>query len=141
MARANAPGSGRWPRRLLVGGSLVAALAVGADRLGDNGNAPSTSGAGPTPTRTAIVPATATSAPKARTQPPRATATARRVAAPTRTPEEARTAACDPSYPTVCIPPPPPDLDCKDVPYRRFPVAGLDPHGFDRDGDGVGCEA
>lgn len=24
---------------------------------------------------------------------------------------------CDPAYPTVCIPSPPPDLDCKDVPY------------------------
>src|SRR5437879_6592008 len=27
---------------------------------------------------------------------------------------------CDPAYPTVCIPPPPPDLDCKDIPFRRF---------------------
>jgi micrococcal nuclease len=26
--------------------------------------------------------------------------------------------SCDPSYPTVCIPSPPPDLDCGDVPYR-----------------------
>jgi len=47
---------------------------------------------------------------------------------------------CDPSYPTVCIPPPPPDLDCRDIPYRRFKVLPPDPHGFDRDGDGVGCE-
>jgi micrococcal nuclease len=47
---------------------------------------------------------------------------------------------CDPSYPTVCIPPPPPDLDCADVPYSRFAVRGNDPHGFDGDGDGVGCE-
>jgi len=48
---------------------------------------------------------------------------------------------CDPSYPTVCIPPPPPDLDCKDVPYRRFRVLPPDPHGFDGDYDGVGCES
>jgi len=48
---------------------------------------------------------------------------------------------CDPSYPTVCIPPPPPDLDCGDISYRRFTVVGSDPHGFDRDGDGVGCES
>lgn len=48
---------------------------------------------------------------------------------------------CDPSYPGVCIPPPPPDLDCKDVPYRRFQVVGSDPHGFDGDGDGIGCES
>lgn len=51
-------------------------------------------------------------------------------------------AACDPSYADVCIAPPPPDLDCGDVPYRSFRVEGSDhPHGFDRDGDGVGCDA
>ena len=47
---------------------------------------------------------------------------------------------CDPSYPTVCIPPPPPDLDCADVPYSNFAVRGVDPHGFDGEGDGLGCE-
>jgi micrococcal nuclease len=47
---------------------------------------------------------------------------------------------CDPSYPTVCIPPPPPDLDCADVPFRSFAVRGADPHRFDGEGDGVGCE-
>jgi micrococcal nuclease len=50
------------------------------------------------------------------------------------------TSRCDPSYPGVCIPPPPPDLDCADVPYRAFAVTGADPHRFDGDGDGVGCE-
>jgi len=49
-------------------------------------------------------------------------------------------ANCDPSYPTVCIPPPPPDLDCGDIPYRNFPVKQPDPHRFDSDKDGVGCE-
>jgi micrococcal nuclease len=49
--------------------------------------------------------------------------------------------ACDPSYPTVCIAPLPPDLDCADVPYRDFVVRQPDPHGFDgRDDDGRGCE-
>lgn len=48
---------------------------------------------------------------------------------------------CDPSYPDVCIPSPPPDLDCGDIPYRRFRVLPPDPHFFDGDGDGVGCEA
>jgi micrococcal nuclease len=48
---------------------------------------------------------------------------------------------CDPSYPDVCIPPPPPDLDCKDIPYRRFRVVGADPHRFDGDHDGIGCES
>jgi hypothetical protein len=48
---------------------------------------------------------------------------------------------CDPSYPTVCIPPPPPDLDCPDILYRRFQVLPPDPHDFDREGDGLGCES
>jgi micrococcal nuclease len=47
---------------------------------------------------------------------------------------------CDPSYPDVCLPSPPPDLDCADVPYRSFRVVGRDPHGFDADHDGIGCE-
>ena len=47
---------------------------------------------------------------------------------------------CEPSYPTVCIPPSPPDLDCADVPHRRFPVLAPDPHHFDGGGDGLGCE-
>jgi hypothetical protein len=46
---------------------------------------------------------------------------------------------CDPSYPTVCIPPPPPDLDCRDIPYRLFQVLPPDPHLFDSNGDGIGC--
>jgi hypothetical protein len=58
---------------------------------------------------------------------------------PTKTPTPR--AACDPSYPTVCIPPPPPDLDCSQIPYRRFKVLQPDPHGFDRDRDGIGCES
>ncbi len=48
---------------------------------------------------------------------------------------------CDPAYPDVCIPPSPPDLDCADVPYRRFRVLPPDPHRFDGGGDGVGCES
>lgn len=48
---------------------------------------------------------------------------------------------CDPAYPTVCIPPPPPDLDCKDISYRRFTVLPPDPHHFDGDGNGIGCES
>jgi micrococcal nuclease len=48
---------------------------------------------------------------------------------------------CDPSYPDFCIPPPPPDLDCADVPRKRFRVVGADPHRFDGDGDAIGCES
>jgi hypothetical protein len=47
---------------------------------------------------------------------------------------------CDPAYPTVCIAPPPPDLDCPDIPYKNFHVLAPDPHNFDREGDGLGCE-
>lgn len=49
---------------------------------------------------------------------------------------------CDPSYPTVCIPPieVTGDLDCGQVSYRRFQVLPPDPHGFDAEGDGIGCE-
>lgn len=48
---------------------------------------------------------------------------------------------CDPSYPEVCIASPPPDLDCDEVPYNNIQVIGSDPHGFDREGDGIGCES
>jgi len=47
---------------------------------------------------------------------------------------------CDPSYPDVCIAPYPPDLDCKNVPYKKFKVLPPDPHHFDGDKDGIGCE-
>ena len=77
----------------------------------------------PTPTR---VPAL--SAPTVRPQPP----------APTATPE--RGANCHPSYPDVCIPPPPPDLDCPEIPFKRFRVVGSDPHRLDGNRDGIGCE-
>jgi len=47
---------------------------------------------------------------------------------------------CDPAYPDVCIPPPPPDLDCSDIRFRSFQVLPPDPHNFDGDGNGIGCE-
>jgi micrococcal nuclease len=53
----------------------------------------------------------------------------------------AQEANCDPSYTGVCIPPYPPDLNCADVSDKRFGVLPPDPHGFDNDGDGVGCES
>ena len=40
----------------------------------------------------------------------------------------------------ICIPSPPPDLDCKDISYRQFVVLQPDPHNFDSDKDGIGCE-
>jgi len=47
---------------------------------------------------------------------------------------------CDSSYPTVCIPPGPPDLDCSEIQFRSFEVIGADPHRLDGDGNGIGCE-
>lgn len=51
-----------------------------------------------------------------------------------------RPAACDASYPTICVPSGASDLDCSEIGYANFTVVGGDPHGFDRDGDGIGCE-
>jgi hypothetical protein len=48
---------------------------------------------------------------------------------------------CSPAYPDFCIPPPPPDRDCDEVNGTNFTVKPPDPHGFDSDGDGVGCES
>jgi len=47
---------------------------------------------------------------------------------------------CDQSYAGACIPPPPPDLDCRDIKFRAFRVRGADPHNFDADHNGFGCE-
>jgi micrococcal nuclease len=53
--------------------------------------------------------------------------------------------ACDPSYPSMCIPPPPPILSCSDVGEKDFPVRhdvpNADPHGFDPDENGIGCQS
>ena len=90
-----------------------------------------------TPTLTFTPPATAT---------PQPTFTPQVILGPSNTPYipvsgGGGTGNCDPAYPTVCIPPPPPDLDCPDIPYRRFQVLPPDPHDFDREGDGLGCES
>jgi micrococcal nuclease len=46
---------------------------------------------------------------------------------------------CDPNYTGACVPPYPPDADCADV-GRPVTVVGADPHNFDSDGNGRGCE-
>ena len=52
---------------------------------------------------------------------------------------------CDPSYPGICIPIGSADLDCGEIAARWFQVVwnvpNPDPHGFDGDGDGIGCES
>lgn len=57
---------------------------------------------------------------------------------PTRAPEP----ECDPYYPGLCIPPVTynGDLDCDDLMAEGFRVIPPDPHGFDDDNDGIGCE-
>lgn len=50
-------------------------------------------------------------------------------------------AECAPSYPTVCIAPYPPDLDCPDLlPLANFAAVPPDEHGLDADNDGIACE-
>jgi micrococcal nuclease len=52
--------------------------------------------------------------------------------------------SCHPGYPDDCIPPGPPDLDCGSPSVRRrvhVDHAHGDPHAFDRDRDGWGCES
>jgi cobalamin biosynthesis Mg chelatase CobN len=48
--------------------------------------------------------------------------------------------SCDSSYPDVCITTYSAILTCFDIPYRNFKVLAPDRHGFDSDGDGIGCE-
>lgn len=54
-------------------------------------------------------------------------------------------ADCHPSYPDFCVPPPPPDLDCPEIGRSDFTVRhdvpDPDPHRFDADHDGIGCES
>jgi hypothetical protein len=47
---------------------------------------------------------------------------------------------CDSSYPDVCISSPP-DLNCSDISYKYIKVLKPDPHGFDKEGEGIGCES
>jgi len=63
------------------------------------------------------------------------------VPTPRSTPQPAAASNCDPDYPGICIPINSSDLDCGDIPDRRFVVQGSDRHRFDGDRDGVGCES
>jgi len=56
-------------------------------------------------------------------------------------PSQQKEIRCDPSYPDVCIPPYPPDLDCGEIQFANFKVLAPDPHRFDGDKDGIGCES
>lgn len=76
-----------------------------------------------------------------------ATAEPPTIVPPTSVPQPAPTAVpapvaqCDSNYSGVCVPVVGYDLDCKDIPAKRFQSTGSDPHGLDRDKDGVACES
>jgi micrococcal nuclease len=52
---------------------------------------------------------------------------------------------CEPSYPDICVQLGLPDLDCGDMSVSgfrvRWDVVSPDPHQFDGDSDGIGCES
>jgi hypothetical protein len=81
---------------------------------------------------------TTTRPPTTTTTRPATTTTTAKVTTTTTTPVQ--TASCDSHYPDHCIPAAPPDLDCPDIRYTNFRVVGGDPHRFDADKDGIGCE-
>lgn len=62
---------------------------------------------------------------------------------PTATPQPtvASVPSCDPNYSGACIPVVSYDLNCPEVGAKDFYSVGSDPHGFDRDGDGLACES
>lgn len=64
-------------------------------------------------------------------------------ALPSQSPEPAAppdTSSCDPSYGGSCVPVVSYDLACGDI-AGTVEVIGSDPHNFDSDGDGYGCES
>jgi hypothetical protein len=56
------------------------------------------------------------------------------------TPTPGEDMSCDPNYTGYCVPIVSYDLDCADIGHSVI-VVGIDHHGFDDDGDGVGCES
>ena len=55
-------------------------------------------------------------------------------------PPPAPPSSCDPNYSGYCVPNVSYDLDCPDIGHFVY-VVGSDPHGFDADNDGEGCES
>ena len=48
--------------------------------------------------------------------------------------------ACDPGYPTICVPQDAEPMTCKEIPSNPFPVLHPDAHSFDPDGNRLGCD-
>jgi heat shock protein HtpX len=92
------------------------------------------------PTTTPVAPTTpplttAPTLPAVITQPPQPLI-------PVPTPTAAPRGDCEPSYPDFCLPPSSADsLNCDDIPYTYFTVLPPDPHDFDGNEDGEGCES
>ena len=97
-------------------GIVIVAAVAGITALAACSSSPS-----PTPTRT-------TSSP-----PPT-------VAAPSVQPAPRNAPQCDPNYSGACVPIVGYDLDCSDIGSSVY-VIGSDPHGFDANFDGYGCES
>lgn len=93
----------------------------------------------PSPPPSPVASPVSTPSPAPVSVPPKPKATPAITAIPT--PQPAIASNCDPSYPDMCIPVGAPDLDCGDVSEKNFTVVGNDPHRFDRDKDGIGCES
>lgn len=89
-----------------------------------------------------VVPVPVPVPPKTQTQAPVATPTPVPVTTPTNNATQAKP-NCHPSYPDICLPPSGPDLDCKDIPYRRFRVLQPDTYRLDggKNPNGIGCES
>ena len=50
---------------------------------------------------------------------------------------------CDRHYPDICLPAVNSDrgdFDCEDIPDRNFTVRRPDPHGLDKNKNGIGCD-
>ena len=142
----------KWKAPSLVGVAIAGLVLIGVV----SGGGDSTEKADGSSSSTATVSVTPTSEPSATSSPtavptqkptpvptpaPTPVPTAAPTSAPTPVPTQPPVAGgCDPSYPDFCIPPYPPDLNCGDVAGSGFTVLPPDPHGFDENGDGIGCE-
>lgn len=144
IAKALGPGEEQAIRRRIA--NRIARRVSQAVRAGDRGQA-KTLLARADRYPTTILTRQATSSYRAATARAAEHARARRVAAEQRRRDERADeqvapetgGSCDPGY-SGCVPPYPPDVNCPQV-AGPVQVMGSDPHGLDRDGDGIACES
>lgn len=151
---AGAPGSKRMKVTLVL--LLAAGVLVGCDAGGAKRVSGTPEVAVVTETTVAVPFESLRTAPSEPTAPPEIPTVAATIPLPTATAVQVASTAtrapatiaapvrnCSPAYPDVCIPPPPPDLDCPDIRrmgFRSIRVLPPDPHRLDSDRDGIGCE-